>query len=427
MSFEYKLLSSEKHARAGTLETPHGKIETPIFMPVGTKGSVKAVSPDDLRELGASVILGNTYHLYLRPGEELVSEAGGLHEFMKWNGPILTDSGGFQVSSLGHFRNESLGRSKLKKTIIDDKGVTFWSHLDGSEHRLTPEKSIEIQEKLGSDIIMAFDEATPDLGREYAIGAMNRTHDWLVRSKQRWMELEEEKLYRIQTEPRDTARNKNSEISKKETSNRIVLPQALFGIIQGGVYEDLRKQSAEFVVSQDLPGIAVGGGSIGQNPEVTEENVGWIRHILPKNKPIYLMGVGVNPIDVIEAVRSGADMFDCVAPTRLARTGSLYNGKIVGESRGIYGLEFESEFNKGRLSIDNARFAKDFGVIQEGCDCYTCRNGFSRAYLRHLFISGELLYHRLSSIHNLRFMIRLTEELREILLNRKHALESSSV
>lgn len=395
MSFEYKLLSSVGWARAGVLETPRGKIETPIFMPVGTKGSVKAVAPEDLRELGASVVLGNTYHLYLRPGEELIYESGGLHKFMNWTGPILTDSGGFQVSSLGHFRSESKTKSNLKKTVIDEDGVTFWSHLDGSQHRLTPEKSIEIQEKLGSDIIMAFDEATPDLGRDYAKSSMERTHRWLARCKKRWLELEDEKG-----------------VGQKP-------PQALFGIIQGGVYEDLRKQSAEFVISQDLPGIAVGGGSIGQNPEVTEENVGWIRHLFPKDKPVYLMGVGVNPVDVIEAVRSGADMFDCVAPTRLARSGSLYNGSLVSESSGIYGLKFESEFNKGRLSIDNARFAKDFGVIQEGCDCYTCSNGFSRAYLRHLFLSGELLYYRLSSIHNLRFMIRLTENLRKIIIDGK--------
>ncbi len=402
MYFEYKLLASDGQARMGVLTTPHGQIKTPAFMPVGTGASVKAVAPDDLVAMGAQIILGNTYHLHLRPGEELVEKLGGLHKFMNWSGPTLTDSGGFQVSSLGHFKGEARGGRFLKKTVIDDDGVTFWSHLDGSRHRLTPEASIEIQERLGADVIMAFDEATPDLGERYAKEAMERTHKWLLRSKKRWLALEEEKI---------------TETSKMDKTNKTDerLPQALFGIIQGGDYRDMRVESAEFVVGQDLPGVAVGGGSIGQNPEVTEENVGWIRHILPKDKPVYLMGVGVNPVDVIEAVRSGADMFDCVAPTRLARTGSLYCGQLVRVGQGMGKVGFESEFDRGRLSIGNARFAEDGRVIMPGCDCYSCGSGFSRAYLRHLFKARELLYYRLASIHNLRFMIRLTEELRGLI------------
>lgn len=378
-------------ARAGELRTPHGVIHTPVFMPVGTAGSVKALSPADLTEVGVQIILGNTYHLYLRPGDTVVRRLGGLHRFMGWSGPILTDSGGYQVSSFGKFRNEDFP----VMTAIDNDGVTFKSHLDGSIHRFTPEKAIEIQENLGADIIMAFDEATPSMGKAYARKAMARTHSWLERCINWWREYEEQKG------------------GKR-------LPQALFGIIQGGNYRDLRRASAEFVVSKDLLGVAIGGASIGKNPKETAENVSWVADLLPKDKPLYLMGVGVNPEDVIAAVECGADLFDCVAPTRLARMGHLYCGKLrnVGGKWG-----FTSEFPRGRLNIDQARFILDQQPIDEGCDCETCRGGFSRGYLHHLFRSRELLYYRLASLHNVRFMVRLTEELRKSIIEERGKVE----
>lgn len=383
--FSFKLLGKVGNARAGVLKTPHGVIKTPVFMPVGTVGSVKAMSAEDTMSTGAEIILGNTYHLYLRPGEKVVRKLGQIHKFMRWDKPILTDSGGYQVSSLGLFKQK--GEVKLSK--VDDEGVTFRSFLDGSKHRFTPEKAIEIQEDLGSDIIMAFDEATPDRGKHYAIEAMERTHAWLVRSKKRWEELEE---------------------NKKDLP-----PQALFGIIQGGNYEDLRRQSAKFVVDQDLPGIAIGGGSIGADPAVTEKNIGWIRDLLPEDKPFYAMGVGVGPIDAVEAVNSGADMFDCVAPTKLARSGYLYQGKLAGKPGSF---KFESEFRKARMDISKKIFELDEGPIDKECDCEVCKSGYTRAYLRHLYRTKELLFYRLGSIHNIRMMIRVCEEMREKIIKK---------
>jgi queuine tRNA-ribosyltransferase len=383
-SFVVKNTDPRSRARAGILQTPHGEVRTPAFMPVGTAGSVKALSPEDLVEAGAQIILGNTYHLYLRPGDEAIGKLGGLHDFMGWSGPLLTDSGGYQVSSLGLFREEK----ERQFTKIDDEGVTFKSHLDGSTHRFTSERSIEIQQNLGADIIMAFDEATPARGKRYARAAMERTHNWLVRCIRKWREIE-----------------KKRDVEKPA--------QALFGIIQGGNYQDLRRESAEFVASKDLLGIAIGGASIGKSAKETRENVSWVYDLLPRNKPLYLMGVGVNPEDILAAVESGADLFDCVAPTRLGRMGHLYFGKLKTGKRG---WKFESEFRKGRLNIGNARFRLDKKPIQEDCDCYTCRMGFSRAYLNHLFRARELLYYRLASIHNVRFMIRLTEQIRGAIL-----------
>ncbi len=385
-AFSFSITATKKasRARAGLLGTPHGSILTPIFMPVGTVGTVKALSAEDLLAVGAQIILANTYHLYLRPGDEVVQKLGGLHAFMRWEKPILTDSGGYQVSSLGHFKDDmTQNQTLVKRTIIDDEGATFFSHLDGSKHRFTPKDSIHIQRNLGADIIMAFDEATPNRGKGYARKAMMRTHHWLVKSMQAWRELEE--------------------IKREDES-----PQALFGIIQGGNYKAFRRESAEFVVSQHLPGIAIGGGSIGKNPQETEENVSWIQDLLPKDRPLYLMGVGVNPEDILSAIQIGADMFDCVAPTRLARLGYLYNGNFKNGHR----WRFVSEFKKGRVAIGNARFRLDQSVIDEDCDCLTCAGGYTRAYLHHLFKTRELLYYRLASMHNVRFMIRLTEQVR---------------
>ncbi|MFT3838116.1 MAG: tRNA guanosine(34) transglycosylase Tgt [Myxococcaceae bacterium] len=334
------------NARRGRLHTPHGTIETPIFMPVGTAGSVKAIAPDDLRTLEAQIILGNTYHLMLRPGEELVSAMGGLHQFMGWNGPILTDSGGFQVFSLGPMRK------------ISEQGVDFKSHLDGAKHHLSPERSMEIQELLGSDIMMAFDECPPAQSeRPYFEDSLARTTRWLHRCVKAW--------------------------SRQRTS--------LFGIVQGGLHEDLRKRHAEEICAVDLPGFALGGYSVGEEPEAMHAGVAYSAPLLPKDKPRYLMGVGT-PLDLVMCVAAGIDMFDCVLPTRTARNGLLYT-------------------SQGRVVIKNAKYQRDAGPLDPECDCYTCKT-FSRAYLRHLFMAKELLAMRLNTLHNLRFFLNLMKRTR---------------
>jgi queuine tRNA-ribosyltransferase len=387
--FKFTLHHRLGHARAGSLMTPHGLVETPVFMPVGTKASVKSLDAADLISLDAPIILANTYHLYLKPGESIIESVGGLHDFMKWPRPILTDSGGYQVSSLGLFKNSGQSLSS-----VDDDGVTFFSHHDGSEHRMTAESSIQIQAKLGADIIMAFDEATPDRGKAYAKKAMERTHRWLIRSRDRWQQLEADKVGQGSGKP----------------------PQALFGIIQGGIYRDLRRQSAGFVAGLNLPGIALGGASIGQNPEETEENASWVRDLLPKEKPIYFMGVGVGPDHAISAILSGADMFDCIAPSKLARNGLLYHGQLVIGPAGIETARFESDYLKKRINIAKKEFSRDKSPILESCGCYTCTHGYSRAYLHHLFRSRELAYYRLATIHNLYTMVNLVSTIRQEIL-----------
>jgi queuine tRNA-ribosyltransferase len=344
----FELLHAEAatNARRGRLHTPHGQIETPIFMPVGTAGSVKAIAPDDLRTLEAQIILGNTYHLMLRPGEALVAEQGGLHRFMGWDGPILTDSGGFQVFSLGPMRK------------ISEEGVDFKSHLDGAKHHLSPERSMEIQELLGSDIMMAFDECPPAKSeRPYFEDSLARTTRWLHRCVKAW--------------------------SRQRTS--------LFGIVQGGLHEDLRKRHAEEICAVDLPGFALGGYSVGEEPEAMHAGVAYSAPLLPKDKPRYLMGVGT-PIDLVMCVAAGIDMFDCVLPTRTARNGLLYT-------------------SQGRVVIKNAKYQHDSGPLDPACDCYTCKT-FSRAYLRHLFVAKELLAMRLNTLHNLRFFLNLMKRAR---------------
>jgi len=370
------------------LETPHGMVKTPVFMPVGTKATVKSLSPHDLLDTNAQILLGNTYHLYLRPGDDVVEKLGGLHAFMRWERPILTDSGGYQVSSLGKFKDE--GEKKLSK--IDNEGVTFYSHIDGSKHRITPEKAIQVQSALGADVIMAFDEATPIIDKNYATDAMERTHSWLQRCVDEWQRSEK------QREAKDRA------------------PQALFGIVQGGNYKDLRRKSAEKVLSYNLPGIAIGGATIGQSPAETENNVSWIRDMIPNDTPVYLMGVGVKPTDVIEAVKSGADMFDCVAPTKIARSGLLYSGELKVKGNNISTAYYKSAYENERINLGNSEYRTDSKVIDNKCDCYTCQNGFTRAYLRHLMKSKELLYYRLASIHNVRTMVRLVDRLRELIV-----------
>ena len=349
ITYELLHVCKQTGARRGVIHTPHGDIQTPIFMPVGTQATVKSMTPEELKEeVKAQIILSNTYHLYLRPGHKLVEEAGGLHEFMRWDRPILTDSGGFQVFSL----------SDLRK--ISEDGVEFKSHLDGSKHMFTPESVMEIENSLGADIIMAFDECCPYPSTyEYAKNSMERTTRWAQRCK---------------------------EAHKKADK------QALFGIVQGSMYKDLREKSAKDLVAMDLPGYAVGGLSVGEPLELMCEVLEHTTQFLPENKPRYLMGVGT-PDYLIEAVLRGIDMCDCVLPTRIARNGTAmtWNGKVV---------------------VRNATYEKDWGPLDSECDCYTCKN-YTRAYIRHLVKTNEILGIRLLSIHNLRFLTKLMERVRE--------------
>lgn len=361
---------------SGVMETDHGTVHTPIFMPVGTAASVKALDATDITRTGAEIVLANTYHLFLRPGEKLVNKMGGVAKFMNWNKPMLTDSGGYQVFSLGFgSRGERLAK-------IDEDGVSFKSHLDGKKYRLTPEISMDIQKDLGADIIMAFDECTPNqTDYKYAKDALARTDRWAERCVTQW--------------------EKNG---CKSAQGKY---QALFGIIQGSTFKDLRIEAAKSITSLPFDGIALGGETIGYNMKGTLEVIDWIKKYLPNEKPIYAMGLGRDPQNVVDAVKAGVDMFDCVAPTRLARNGALYHGELVNG-------KFKSEFPKGRLNIGNKKYEGDKSIVMDGCDCYTCKSGYSRGYLRHLYQAKELEYYRLSSIHNVRFMIRLTEELRNI-------------
>ncbi len=362
VTFELLKTDTRTKARRGKLNTPHGEIQTPIFMPVGTAATVKAMRPEQLEELGAQIILSNTYHLYLRPGHEIVREAGGLHKFMNWSKPILTDSGGFQVFSLGAMRK------------ISEEGVSFRSHIDGSKHMISPEKSIEIQHSLGSDIMMAFDECAPyPADRDYVRNSLQRTTRWLERCKNYHEEFCE--------------RNGGETQSPGEGVN-----QSLFGIMQGGMYTDLRRESAERIVEMDLPGYSIGGLSVGEPKELMYEVMDECVDFLPKQKPRYLMGVG-SPDCLFEGVERGIDMFDCVLPTRIAR----------------HGMAMTSQ---GRVNIKNAKFERDFSPLDPNCDCYTCRN-YSRAYLRHLFKCDEILSSMLMTNHNLHFLVNTMTEIRK--------------
>lgn len=349
----YELIAKDERtgARAGIVHTPHGSFETPIFMPVGTQASVKGVSPDELKDLGAGIILSNTYHLFLRPGMELIREAGGLHKFMHWDRAILTDSGGFQVFSLGDLRK------------ITEEGVTFRSHIDGSKKFLSPEVSMQVQMCLGSDIVMAFDECVPyPADYEYAKRSTERTQRWA------------ERCQRAMTAPQ----------------------QGLFGIVQGGMYKDLRRWHAARLVEMDLPGYAVGGLSVGEPPELMYEMLSYLTSLLPEDKPRYLMGVGT-PDHLVEGVARGIDMFDCVYPTRVARNGMAMTWT-------------------GRLVMKNANLEHDHRVIEEGCGCYACRNGYTRAYIRHLVRAGEIFGLRLLSLHNLYFLEEFVRRMRAAII-----------
>ncbi len=350
MAIKYELIKRCKQsgARLGRLYTPHGIIETPIFMPVGTQATVKTMTPEELKEINSQIILSNTYHLYLRPGHKLIEKAGGLHKFMNWDKPILTDSGGFQVFSLGPLRK------------ISEEGVEFRSHIDGSKHFISPEKAIEIQNSLGADIIMAFDECAPyPADHDYVKNSLERTTRWAERCK-------------------DTHKN---------TEN-----QALFGIIQGGMYEDLRRQSAEEIIALNFPGYSIGGLSVGEPKELMYEVLDYTVPLMPNDKPRYLMGVG-SPDDLLEGVIRGIDMFDCVLPTRIGRNGTAMT-------------------SQGRVVIKNAVHTESFEPLDPECSCYTCKN-YTRAYLRHLFKTNEILGLRLLTYHNLYFLLRLMEETRQ--------------
>ena len=348
LEFEVLHQDSGTKARRGRMKTPHGIVETPVFMPVGTQATVKAMKPESVEATGAQIILANTYHLMLRPGSDIVREAGGLHEFMNWHRPILTDCGGFQVFSLGHMRK------------ITEEGALFSSHIDGSRHMLSPEKSMEVQNDLGSDIIMGFDEcAPPDASYDYIAKSQARTTRWLERCIE---------------------------------AHKFPERQALFGIMQGGFFRDLREESAREIVKFDLPGYAVGGISVGETKEQYTGVLDYAPDLLPYDKPRYVMGIGT-PDYILEAVERGVDMFDCVEPTRIARHGMATT-------------------SHGRVNIKNAKYERDFGPLDPECDCYTCRH-YSRAYLRHLFKAGETMSAMLLSEHNLRFLSKLSEDIRK--------------
>ncbi|UCH60431.1 MAG: tRNA guanosine(34) transglycosylase Tgt [Anaerolineales bacterium] len=348
-AFEFKLQASDGRARAGIFSTPHGPLQTPVFAPVGTQATVKAVTPAQLNDLDASLLLANTYHLYLRPGDELIAELGGIHDFMNWDKPILTDSGGFQVYSLAENRT------------VDEDGVTFKSHIDGSTHRFTPESAIAIQENLGADIIMAFDECASPYDLEYNKKALARTHKWAERC----------------------------------LSAKLRTDQALFGIVQGGIFKHLRIESAQFISSLDFPGNAIGGLSVGETKSEMHTILEVVDSILPEDKPRYLMGVGT-PEDLVNGILRGIDIFDCVLPTRLAR----HNAAMT---------RYE------RLNLVNATYSRDSAPIDAHCRCYTCQN-YSRAYLRHLIVSKEMLSATLISIHNIQVLIDLTKEIRQAII-----------
>jgi queuine tRNA-ribosyltransferase len=351
---KFKLTASDNRARAGVLSLSHGDIPTPVFMPVGTQATVKTVSPDELIDMGANIILSNAYHLYLRPGIEVIENAGGIHRFMNWEKNVLTDSGGFQIFSLARLNS------------ITDEGATFQSHIDGSRHFINPEKAMQIQNSIGADIIMCFDECVPsDAGKERSLEALIRTTGWAKRCK--------------------------TELARLNPSDRY-----LFGIVQGGIFEDLRRRSSRELIDIDFPGYAIGGLSVGEERDIMYDMLWVMDEELPENKPRYLMGVGV-PEDILEAVERGVDMFDCVFPTRAGRHSTAFS-------------------RRGKLPLKNKEFEFDLNPIDKECSCYTCRN-FSLSYIRHLFMAKEMLAMRLTALHNLHFLLDLTAQARQAIID----------
>lgn len=402
-SFAFNLEHNRGVARAGTIETNHGSIQTPIFMPVGTLATVKSLDTQDLEQLQAQIILGNTYHLYLRPGLDVLRQMGGMHGLMDWRKPILSDSGGYQVFSLGAQSTEKTGK---KFATIDESGVAFKSHLDGTSHYFSPQIAVDIQRVIGADIIMAFDECTPDQADERtALQALDRTHRWADASLQAWEQAGRQSEYGYY--------------------------QALFGIVQGALHQDMRQQSARYMAERPFDGVAVGGETVGYNMAGTATVMSWIESLLPTEKPRYAMGLGRDPDDLVSAVLQGFDMFDCVGPTRLGRNGALYYGQLelrpaeeVIEKYNLGALYAQqksgeaqlpsliSEYSKARLRITRSEFATDPRPIMEQCTCHTCQAGYSRAYLHHLAKADELTYYRLASIHNVHYMVALSQQLR---------------
>jgi queuine tRNA-ribosyltransferase len=379
--FSFDILAKEQNARVGKLTTPHGTIQTPSFVPVATLATVKALSAEDVRELGTQVIIANAFHLHLRPGEDLIEDLGGLHRFMSWKGPLMTDSGGFQIFSLGSGKEHGMGKiaqifpeerdrrerlgSKKEKSLVkvDEEGAELISYLDGSLHRSTPEQIVEIQRRLGADIILMLDECTSPLhDYDYTKEAMERTNRWAVRARAEFQRTSDTR-------------------------------QALFGIIQGGAYQDLREESATFIAEQDFDGYAI-GGSLGRSKQEMHQVLEWTMPFLPQDRPRHLLGIGEID-DIFEIVGRGIDLFDCVLPTRMARTGTV----------------LAKETDRFRMHIRNARFKDDSLPIEEGCTCYSCCN-YSRAYLRHLFMTRDLLAIRLATIHNVHFLESLMRQIR---------------
>ena len=409
-------------ARAGQITTPHGVINTPSFVVVGTKATVKSLSPEQLIEDGVQVVLANTYHLYLQPGDDLIREAGGLHKFMNWNGPMMTDSGGFQVFSLGVAYGKELSkvvsitdpsllipeRSSVEDGIprlatIGNDGVSFRSHIDGSLHYITPEKSIEIQHNLGADIIFAFDECTsPTENNRYQEEALSRTHSWAKRSLEEHKKREEKKILvaeKLLSHHSHSNLNMTDEIFAahvaESTFPQPELPQALFGIVQGGRSEELRKKSAKIIGEMDFDGFGIGGSFA---KEDMSSAVKWVNEILPEEKPRHLLGIG-EPEDLFMGVENGVDLFDCVGPTRIARNGTMFT-------------------KYGKINILNAKFVKDFNKIEDDCECYTCKN-YTKAYLSHLFRAKEMLGATLASIHNVYFITNLVKKMRQAIMDDK--------
>ncbi|MEK7451138.1 MAG: tRNA guanosine(34) transglycosylase Tgt [Patescibacteria group bacterium] len=397
--------SSGSKARAGIITTSHGVVNTPAFVPVGTKASVRSLAPQDLKDIGAEIIFANTYHLHLRPGEDTVKEFGGVGKFMSWDGPTITDSGGFQVFSLGQIVSRgpvagfppasapptssamrAVGNPSTRATPLEpeesprlvnitEDGVEFRSHIDGSLHAFTPEKSIEIQKKLGADIILAFDECAPyPSTKDYARQAMERTHDWSIRS-----------------------------LKAFKSKNYYPWEQAIYGIVQGGIYKDLREESAEFISNLPFDGIAIGGVSVGESKKEMQDVLDWVLPFLPENKPRHLLGIG-EVDDIFEAIERGMDTFDCVIPTRFGRYGMIFISQPEGNLK-----------NKFRIDIKKSAYAKDQKPLSKDCACYTCQN-FARGYINHLFRSSELLAYRLASYHNLYFIVNLVRKIREAIL-----------
>jgi len=379
--FKFEIITKDKKskARVGRITTAHGIIETPAFVPVGTKGTVKGLTPQDLREAEVQILFGNTYHLHLRPGENIVKKFGGLAKFMSWNGPTITDSGGFQVFSLGQVKiklTEEGEGTEVKVVNIKDDGVAFRSHIDGSKHLFTPEVSIEIQKKLGADLILAFDECAPHpSAHEYTKEAMERTHKWALRS----LKASQGKQYHP-------------------------WQQALYGIIQGGIYRDLREESAKFISKLDFDGIAIGGVSVGESKKEMRQAIDWSYPFLPENKPRHLLGIGEID-DIFDVIERGMDTFDCVIPTRFGRYGIVFVGSPEGNIK-----------NRFRLDINKTIYAKDENPISKDCLCYVCTN-FTRGYIHHLFRAQELLAYRLASYHNMFFINNLVKEIRKSILD----------